>query len=619
LIAQVRDQLMRYPPFTRMEPAQVERFVESASEAYYAPGETLIAPADGPPTRLICVKSGAVVGRYSPDEATPAFAYEAGDLFPVGALLGVRPVAATYIAQGDVFCLLVPAEAVHTLAEQSVPFADFLNRRVFRFLEDSRRALQTMLNSQALDEQTLEAPLAKLVRAAPVMLPPSATVRDALTLMHERRIGSVLVTDGEHHAEGILTRHDVVDRVALAQVPMHAPLSQVMSSPVHTLDLAMTAHDAAILMSRHGVRHVPVTEQGRVVGIVSERDLFALQRLSLKQLTGTIRGAREVGALRDAAAEIRRFARNLLAQGIGARALTALVSHLNDVLTVRLVELVAGEMRLDLSRACWLAFGSEGRSEQTIATDQDNGLVFTSDDPARDRPAWLTFGQRVNQALDACGYPLCKGGVMAGQPPCCLTSDEWLHRFEHWMAHGAPADLLNASIYFDLRPIAGNAELAELLRAHISERAARLPRFVKQLADNALERRPPLNWRGGIDTTEVDGRATIDLKLQGTAIFVDAARVYALAYGIAETGTRARFEAVGRALGLPVQESESWSVGFEFLQMLRLTVQMGSDVPADAANRIDVEALNHIDRRVLRETLRVARQLQQRIELDYRR
>jgi len=111
IVAHVRDELMRHPPFSRMEAAHVERLVGAASEAYYAPGETIVAPSDGPVTRLICVKSGAVSGRRSPDEARPAFTYEVGDLFPVGALLGARPVAATYTAQGVIeMSNLVPLE-----------------------------------------------------------------------------------------------------------------------------------------------------------------------------------------------------------------------------------------------------------------------------------------------------------------------------------------------------------------------------------------------------------------------------------------------------------------------------------------------------------------------------
>src|SRR5690606_5866873 len=137
-------------------------------------------------------------------------------------------------------------------------------------------------------------------------------------------------------------------------------------------------------------------------------------------------------------------------------------------------------------------------------------------------------------ALQACGFPLCRGGIMAGEPGCCLRLREWRERFSGWIEHGAPEDLLQASIYFDLRPLAGNAALAEALRAEVLESARRTPRFVKQMALNALRRSVPLNWLGGID---VDERGTLDLKLQGAALFVDAARVYALAHGIAATNT----------------------------------------------------------------------------------
>jgi CBS domain-containing protein len=214
---------------------------------------------------------------------------------------------------------------------------------------------------------------------------------------------------------------------------------------------------------------------------------------------------------------------------------------------------------------------------------------------------------------------------MASNPDCCLTLAQWLARFSHWIEHGAPEDLLNASIYFDLRPLAGNAALAQPLRECVVREAARNPRFIKQMADNALHNGPALTWTGAIDTTAQDGQSVIDLKLHGTALYVDAARLYALAHGVAATGTRARFEAASRAMGASVQEAEAWVGGFEFLQLLRLQVQLerGAREAVDASdgnpNLIDVAALNDIDRRVLKESLRVARRLQQRIELDYRR
>jgi CBS domain-containing protein len=281
-----------------------------------------------------------------------------------------------------------------------------------------------------------------------------------------------------------------------------------------------------------------------------------------------------------------------------------------------------------LSCACWLAFGSEGRSEQTVATDQDNGLVFASDHAERDRPAWLEMAQEVNRGLDACGYPLCKGQVMAGNPALCLTVDEWLQRFAGWIEHGAPEDLLAASIYFDLRALAGNAELAQPLREMIQRQASQVPRFLKQLADNALRQRPPINWRGGIAATDMDGRQVIDLKLQGTALFVDGARLLALAQGLPDLATRARLLAAAPKLGVATSESEAWVGAFEFLQTLRLQVQLsgadsglaaGSKPGEGNPNLIDIDTLNDIHLRMLKESLRLARRLQQRIELDYQR
>lgn len=630
LLNNLRQALMQHPPFAQMAAADVEAFVAGSRQAYYAPGEVLVSPDSGPVRQLLLIRQGSVTGRKGLAELAGSIEYVAGDLFPIGALLGGRAVTSTYTANEDTFCLQLPADAVHALAGRSLPFADHLNRHALQLLALSRRAVQAAWSSQALTEQSLEARLGTLPRKAPLAVGPATPLADALGRMHQRRVGSVLVVDAAGAPQGILTRHDILGRITLPQLPLTTAIASVMSQPLQTLSVDHSLQDAALLMSRHGIRHVPVTEGGRLVNIVSERDLFALQRLSLKQLGTQIRAAVDLGTLQSLAGQIRRLAGNLMGQGVQARQITELISHLNDLLTERLVQITAQRHGLDLAQACWLAFGSEGRGEQTVATDQDNGLVFDSDDAGRDRPAWLAMAREVNQGLDACGYPLCKGQVMAGNPALCLNGGEWLQRFGHWIEHGAPEDLLAASIYFDLRPVAGNAALATPLRELIRREAARVPRFLKQLADNALRQRPPINWRGGVATTELDGRAVIDLKLQGTALFVDAARLLALAQGLPALGTRARLEAAAPGLGVAPAESEAWVGAFEFLQGLRLQVQMAphaataaTEAIAAAAdanpNLLDVAGLNDIDLRMLKESLRMARRLQQRIELDYQR
>lgn len=620
LVSNLRTELMRGLPFSRMQPEQVDAWLAASTQQYFAPGEVVLDPGHGPVQSLLCIRQGSISGRRGLAETAGQFEYVAGDLFPVGAALAGRPVTATYTANEDTFCLVLPVPAVQHLAQASPALADFLNRRVMHMLELSRQSMQAHWSSQTLTEQSLETALGQLPAKQPLVCSSQAPLREPLQAMHDRRVGSVLVVNAAELPVGILTRHDILGRVTLPGLSLDTPIERVMSSPVHVLTAAHTLQDAALVMSRHGVRHVPVTQDGRLVNIVSERDLFALQRLSLKQVGSGIRAAADLGTLKVLAGRIRDFARSLLGQGVQARQLTELISHLNDLLTSRLVQLVAERRGADLSQACWLAFGSEGRGEQTVATDQDNGLIFASEQPDIDRAKWMALAGEVNDALDDCGYPLCKGGVMARNPDCCLTADEWQERFLRWMEQGAPQDLLMASIYFDLRPLCGQLSLAKPLQDLLGSAPASRPRFIKQMSDNALQRSPPLNWRGALDTRNEGGHALLDLKLQGTALFVDAARLYALAHGLSALSTRARLEAAAPLMRVAPQEGEAWIAGFEFLQMLRLQRQLKA-APHDSGNpnEIDVSALNDIDRRMLKESMRMARSLQQRMEMDYRR
>ena len=333
LLDNLCSELARHAPFAQMRPEHVRQFVAAAREVYYAPGDVVLEPAMGPPTGLHLLRQGHITGRRGIAALAGGLQYEPGDLFPVGAVLGARPVTSTYTASDGCFCLVLPVAAVKPLAEASAPFADFLERRALQFFELARQAMRESYASDALQQQSLEARLATLPRKQPLACTPDAPLAQALAQMHDRHVGSVVVVDGQGTPCGILTRHDVLGRVTLPGLALTTPIEAVMSAPLHRLDTTHTLQDAALLMSRHGVRHVPVCEGGRLVNIVSERDLFALQRLSLKQLSSRIRAAHDLLALQRAAVDIRRFARSLLGQGVQARQLTELISDLNDVLT----------------------------------------------------------------------------------------------------------------------------------------------------------------------------------------------------------------------------------------------------------------------------------------------
>ncbi len=303
-----------------------------------------------------------------------------------------------------------------------------------------------------------------------------------------------------------------------------------------------------------------------------------------------------------------------------AENLTAIISSLNDRLTERVIDLESRTLDLPNVRWCWLALGSEGRMEQTLSTDQDNALIF---DQASDAEveALLAFARRVNERLDACGFPLCKGGIMASNPKWCLSSESWQRVFSNWIDQGDPEALLHGSIFFDFRPLAGDASLSLDLRAWLSRAVQKSPRFLRQMASNALRNRPPLGVvRDFILSDDAAHPHTLDLKLNGTTPFVDAARIMTLAAGQPQTNTAKRLREAGRALNIPEAEIADWNSAFHFLQLLRLRHQHGQQrqgVPPD--NHLDPDSLNQLDRRILREAFRQARKLQSRLALDYER
>ena len=573
--------LRAHAPFDEMDAAALRFLAARLKLAYYPREAVLVGPDSGPVERLYIVKQGSVRG----SGAAADVVLGAGESFPIGALIGRRATAYTYRAAEDCFCWELAAADFHRLLETSSQFHAFCTLYLAMLVERSHRAQRDAAARSLLDGAGMLAPLGSALARAPVWCPPRTPVAEVMKTMQTERIGSMVVVDERHAPLGVFTMPDVLARVALPGAARDTPIGALMTSPAVTLEEEATLADAALAMARHGIRHVVVTRDGRFAGVVSERDLFALTRASLARTAERIRAASGPAELAAAAADVRSLARQWLAHGVGAEQLTAMASALNDALSRRLIELAAARHALP-GAWCWLALGSEGRMEQTFVTDQDNALIAQG--PAGD---FAAFADQVNRGLDACGFPLCKGDIMARNPRWRLDLENWRHAFDGWIRNPHPEALLNASIFFDFRALAGDARLAGELRDSVLGLARGNRAFLRAMTEIALRARPPL---GLLRNFEGDA---LDLKGAGARIFVDAARILALAAGSAETGTAARLRAAGEAAS---------AEAFHYLQGLRLR----------HGNAVRVEALGELDRRVLKEAFRQAALLQERIRMD---
>jgi CBS domain-containing protein len=622
VIAGILRFLRDHAPFSRMADADLDWMARRLELGYHPKDSVILDPGQGVPRRLYIVQRGAVCHRpFSAEHggADQAVVRGPGECFSVAALLESRPVITPYIAVADTFTYELAAADFNELIGRSAPLREFATGFLASMLEESRRLLKLHHSATAAEQQTMSRPLRSLVAREPVSCAAGTPIGDVLRTMQARKIGSMLVVDEARRPLGIFTRHDVLDRIALAGCPLATPIREVMTRDPLTLPAEASAYEAALLIADRGIRHIPVIDGGCVIGVVTERDLFALQRVSLRAIHRGIAAAAGLDDLRSAAGDIRRLAKVMLGQGVSSQHLTMIVSTLNDALTRRLIELEIPRYGLEGLRWTWLAFGSEGRLEQTISTDQDNGLVFDAaeSDTNALRARLLPFARAVNAALDACGFPLCKGNIMAGNPEWCLSLEEWRRLFSGWVANTDPQAVLGAVIFFDLRQLHGDAGIAEALRGHVNGLCQGNARFRRELAREALRTRPPLGLISDFVTEQEGPQAgTLDLKASGSRLFTDAARVMALAGGVAQTSTVERLRHSGTALGVPAAETESFVEAFHFLQTLRLRSQIGNEA-GSGPNRIAPAQLNEVDRRILKESLRQARKLQSRLALDY--
>ncbi|PKO86620.1 MAG: hypothetical protein CVU18_13980 [Betaproteobacteria bacterium HGW-Betaproteobacteria-12] len=337
-----------------------------------------------------------------------------------------------------------------------------------------------------------------------------------------------------------------------------------------------------------------------------------------EQLLAELAALEAVDAAPEFARRLRCFLFALAGRGIGGLAMTRLISVFNDRLSQRVIALTARHHRLPQVDWCWLAMGSEGRHEQTFVSDQDNGLVFNASDDreaAALRALFLPFAQEVNRRLAECGFALCSGQIMAGNPAWCLSYDEWRDLFIDWVRRPEPTALLNATIFFDLRPLYGQGELGARLRSLILALTTDTPAFQHLMAANALQAAVPLNFRGAV---AADGAGALDLKKSGSRIFVDAARIFALTTGVGVVNTSERLHGAGKLAGMTPGEIAAADAAFSHVLRLRLDQQLADR----AGDEIDSHGfkpstLHEVDTAILLESLRQARRLQQRLKLNY--
>jgi len=483
------------------------------------------------------------------------------------------------------------------------------SREKLRLLTDSVNAERERLLSEL--QQSLGS-LNQSVRGVArktVTCPLATPIEKAAKLMTAAASSCILVESGGELL-GVVTDHDLRARVIAGANTADEPVSRIMSSPLISVPETALLFEAVLLMQENNIRHLAVkTAAGKVGSVIDEKELLALKWYSPAVLMEEFAKAatpEEVIAVRG---RLPRLVRTLSDSGADSAGVTRLISAAADAATARFIALAAAALGPAPAPFAFMALGSQARSEQTLATDQDNAIVYA--DPTGDAKAaadyFQTLGQKVCGWLNEAGYPYCKGAAMANNPKWCRPLSAWKNYFTEWAGLTDPQALLDINVFFDFRCVAGDRGLEAELREHVRAAVKGRKIFFLNLANNALLFKVPVGFRGAV-TVEDEGenRGTFDIK-QLVRVITDFARIYALRGDVAAVPTINRLAALAEANVLERAEKESFTQAFETLTRLRLKRQAALAGAGRAPdNRINPGELSQADQLALKEAAAAA-------------
>jgi len=627
--------LRSVPPFDTLGSSELRHIISRMEIAYFPRGQCIKSKGDKSFQHLHVIQKGSARISLIDDEGEDLLVdvRGEGDYFGATSLLQDKPAMFNISARQDLICLMLPAEDVRQLVNSYPVFERYFSFSLARTIkavrqtDDFQRPQPIGQSAISLEVFLAGKRVADIMNKDLLTCAPYISVQSAAKLMARRRVSSIVVTGNGLYPLGIMTDNDLRTKVLAAGLSPEVAVAGIMSQPVQTVSPEADAFEALLTMSRHGVSLLVVVENDHMVGIISEHDLQMEAGSSPLQVIDEIRRTTSLNTLIGMRHKIDSVLEMMLRQGGPVKQLVALVTELNDRLTIRILELVEEEMdREGFGKPPvpygWLAFGSEGRREQTLHTDQDNALFFapTPDcDEAKCKEWFLQFAQRVVTYLVRSGIPECPGGIMASNPEWCQPEDRWLDTFLGWIKDPSPHPLLMASIFFDFRPIHTGTNFPYLLEDQLLKAIRKSGLFLRFLAKNSLINRPPLSLlKRFVVEKSGEHKNKFDLKKRGLTPVVDAARVLSLSLGIKTQNTHDRLAEINRIGVIDNNFHADLREAYEFLIYLQISRHLDAlALGNEPDNFLDPANLNGLQRKMLKESFAVVRRLQETIEFRF--
>ena len=594
----------RSPPFDRLSPDQQAELVAALDIGYFRPGEAIMetgAASD----HLHVVLKGAV------EEVD-----DDGHLLAVlgpKQMFGIRAVVhgaagARYVAAEESLVYMVPRDLLLSLIRRNSDFAVFFYSDITRKLAEVARAEQ----SEQGIEGVLRARIGDIRLHPAVFVPATATIEDAGARMAEVDTNALFVQDEARM--GFVTGMNLAKAVILGKKPLSTPVGAVAHYDMVSAAEDDFVFDALITMTRHNKRRLVVMRDDGPVGVLEDIDILGLFAGNSQLIPGRIDRARGLEDLAIAAQDIQSQVERLHRQGVKVREIAAITSDLNRHLFRKLFAMVAPASIRDAG--CLIVMGSEGRGEQTVRTDQDNGLLLARPVPAEDLAA---FRVEFQAALASFGFPPCPGNVMVSNPQWSQTLGDFEGQLHLWVFNPDVDAPMNLGIFFDAEAVAGDPELLVHAKRRFVEMMAGETAAIAHFA-KAIDQFPGPGGVLGTIMATVGREEPIDLKKSGTFPVVHGIRSLAIEKGLTETSTFARIGRIAEAGFFDDAFARELSGAFQWFMELRLRSQLRAHLAGttEGESIIRPSDLTTMDRDLMRDALRVVKRFRDLVRSHFK-
>ena len=437
------------PPFDWLDVEELDRVVGILSRESFNAGRVILNRWESPDCLYILIE-----GLVEEQDADGSVAhYSPRDTFDVRSLIEGRSTH-SFIAVKACECYRLPAQPFLALIRRHAALQDYYYQDLAHKLDDlaalqQQREVASFMMARIGDGQLRR----------PVFVAPETSIREATATMKANRSSALLI---RHDARvGIFTSRDVREKAVLAGMPESTPVGIIANYDLITLDKDDFLFNALVVMTRHAIRHVVITQGDDIIGILEQIDLLNYLSHHTYLTVNQIDNADSLEDLKKAGDDIPRVIKSLYDRGAKPRYIARLVNDLNQRLFRRLYEQIAPRTACDA--ACLIVMGSEGRGEQLLRTDQDNALILRED---RHCPELERLTAEFTQTLIKLGYPPCPGNVMVSNPFWAKSLEAYKTELFRWIHQPDEDAYVNLAIFYDASAVAGDKTLLEDLKIH---------------------------------------------------------------------------------------------------------------------------------------------------------